>query len=143
VVQQTAVIEACYATGLNCEDVSGYPELVWSWFPDGASGRFYPEEEYSDQIWLTVNLRPHLIDWIQGKQTSWSAYAYAVVLHETVHWLDWHSGSMRWDENTTYEKKVEDVCQSERLAWSVENTWLINNGWKPMTNWMDSYEHCQ
>ena len=61
----------------------------------------------------------------------------AVLIHETVHYIDWHNGTLK-------HQSAWDSCDAENKAFNVSNRWLKAVGRPDLANenWRIHYPHC-
>jgi len=86
-------------------------------------------EEYS--AWgLFIHARPDVVWLDQGLYEPLlkeDPFAMGVLLHEIVHYIDWHRISRGFDGYSS--------CDREALAWAISNTWLTRNGHYDLADW--------
>jgi hypothetical protein len=126
---------ACEALAYDCNEVP-VPRIV---FHDlrgshGTVGKLHNGE------WVVV-LNTALVDDIALDARP--SLAQAVLIHETVHYLDVVLGVANPSDGDGWT--AEEVCASEARAWHVANLYWIEHGLSENArwNWRSGYPHCQ
>lgn len=155
-VQIRALAEACAMTFSDCEGVPAprlrFEPLLWEY---SALGQFWPYNEdelrylpedrgIDEYMLLDDSLEYSLLRYLAGERDYWAEMAYAVLLHETVHYVDYHVNDNMKHRGDNGWAIWDDLCRSEELAWGVSNLWTIINAdeLKPRYDWREGYSQC-
>jgi hypothetical protein len=141
-LQQDAFIAACYLLVMDCTKVPP-PTLRIEPLVYGELGTFIVAEEH--YIYLNSRLEGDLWNFAFEIYNTRTVQAYVVVLHETVHYLDYHVNSNMTEKDGDGSLRMPDLCRSETLAWSVGNLWLTLQHWEEVAvfNWKERYPQCK
>ncbi len=118
---------ACDYTQWDCVGTPA-PHVDYSYFVQvmGWLGA-YSYESDPDGVWLNPYFLGELVD-----PASFDPFAFAILLHETVHYLDYHLNG-----------PFPNGCDTESLAWGITMTWLDRHGQSEIAsefrNWRDWY----
>ncbi len=136
VISNGALEIACDWTGIDCVGLAAphvdYPESLawWGWL--GA----YSYEDDPTGVWLHPDFMGRLRD-----PAAFDLFAFSILLHETVHYIYYQTFGVDDPDITSTASR----CASERLAWSIANTWLISVGLGQLADyhWAERYEGCE
>lgn len=113
---------ACKVTGYDCKGVPRPAVVEANLTAHGIHGAYQPGTAH---ITLDTGALPYFAaEWVQG-----------VVVHETVHYLDY---VLKYNDVAVM---VEHRCEVEQHAYDVEAVWLVESGRPDLfrTNWQESY----
>ena len=135
-VSPRALEIACAFMGADCVGLAAprvtYPVSLkyWGWY--GA----YDYESAPNEVWLHPRFMGQLRD-----AESLNPFAFSILLHETVHYVYYH----KYGVDDANKETVGAMCASERLAWSIANTWLILAGLEEHADyhWAERYAGCE
>ncbi len=126
-VSNRALEIACEYTKWDCVGTPA-PHVDYSYYV-GIMGWLgaYSYTSDPDGVWLNPYFLGELVD-----PESVDTLAFAILIHETVHYLDYHLNG-----------PFPSACATESLAWSVTLTWLDRSGNSNVAsefrNWRDWY----
>lgn len=122
-----ALNAACVITQMDCGDI-GPPEVKYWYFGGNVLGVF--DDTQPETVWLDYQFAWELVN-----PADLSFMGLAILIHETVHYLDHNLNGKLADT-------PEARCASEGMAWWATNKFLSDAGEDAYWNWRDVYPEC-